>query len=321
MENDTSKNFLCHLLTVVREYPDGIIQGEITKILKTSKQRVNYHIKKAKANGFIEVDKKGNLTFIRITPIGKQALIGGCKRINDTINIHFHISKINMHSYVFSIPIIRYAPDSASFKRYWILKIEGHNTHAYHLKGFVTGVSLKIIGHTLIVYFKGFDIPYSMEFAPPLMSFTVNKLDEVRIELERRFCILIDNRKAKCVNQHIANQIPDLKGNVSLRNQVTLYLGRNAQSVLGEMKTKAYVTIDSTPPPYPNIETNDLVYEEKLLAMPELIYELASDTLVRKESQLYERILPDNKKIMQKLANMSPMREIALITAILIASR
>ena len=84
---------------------------------------------------------------------------------------------------------------------------------------------------------------------------------------------MIDVDKAVIVNQHIAN-VSDVLSKVSSKSrQVQVNLNRKAVSALNTLDQEAWAKIDWSKG-RPEIETNDLAYEEKLLLMPEKVFSL-----------------------------------------------
>jgi len=76
------------------------------------------------------------------------------------------------------------------------------------------------------------------------------------------------------------NQLKDFNENIvedlaiiALGTKIEVDLGRKAESIHGEMKQEAKAWIDKSQG-QAEIETNDLLYEEKLLLMPEKVFEI-----------------------------------------------
>ena len=87
--------------------------------------------------------------------------------------------------------------------------------------------------------------------------------------------VTIDPGSAEVVNQHIANETPELNEAVDNHSRHEVNLSRKALSFFpSQLQAKAYYDRSRGPL---DIETNDMLYEDKLLLMPETLHDLKTE--------------------------------------------
>jgi len=242
-----------------------------------SKQRLNYYLKKAFNKGLVEKQRLGRITLYKLTPLGEQFLKDS-KKFLVTYEEKKFIQHVRIHHLAIKIPIEIDNPRLNVKKKN---PLKNWTEQYFKIEGL--RVTIKKTTKHIIVYFHEFKIPASQKFMLNIMLYLAKYLNALKERLWHRYKILVDISKATIQDQHLANYLPVLneiaKKTTSKQSRITVYLGREATSLFGEpIKNKeAWALIDwskSRETGMPEIETNDLLYEEKLLLMPEMIWAL-----------------------------------------------
>jgi len=120
--------------------------------------------------------------------------------------------------------------------------------------------------------------------------------------------ITVDPFNAKIISQHIANESPEYENGVDKTLTVSKKLHRKVGGpFLSDLEAKAWIDRSEG---MLEVETNDLIYEEKLLEMPETLYDLKTDLIpimedfaknIRLHLEVQRQTLKTLKKIEDRL--------------------
>ena len=264
---------------------------QIQKLTKIPRRSLFRYLKFLYKSGLVEKQKLGKITLYRITQLGKDALkhkkFDKCKKsaknkcqisirtseVNTVIkklDKNLFIDNVRVHDLVVKVPIVRHNSQLKPEK----LNDKIKNWVEAYFKLSDLKVTIKVTTRHVICYLYRFTLPANLQFFVSLGLYLAKFLINLERVLWQRYRILIDVEKATIINQHIANECRFLSKVLSKGKQVTVKLNRKAVSPLGNvLNQEAYAKIDFSLG-VPEIETNDLMYEEKLLLMPEKVFSL-----------------------------------------------
>ncbi len=285
----------------------------VAKTLGISKQRLHYYLKKAYEMGLLEKKKAGIVTFYKLTPHGIDLLKNSKKSLvtyeDDKKTSHSHdfdrkfIKNVRIHHFTVKFPI---EIDNERLKAGRENELKNWNERYFKIHGLK--VTLKKTTKHIIAYFHEIKIPADSRFFANLTLYFARYFNALKEILWQRYRILIDIGKAQVISQHLANYIPVLTEladkTTTKQSRITVYLGRNAKTITGEIDQEAYAEIDYSKfreTGLPEWETNDLLYEEKLLLMPEFVFAL-DKKLTPAINWLAENIIT-HKQVLEDMKN------------------
>ena len=292
---------------------------QLIRLLKIPERTLYRYLKFLYQNKLVEKAKKGKITLYRLSQLGHDLLKQSknltnikqlpkkrktAKKVSirtsevDTVikkSDENLLSDVRVHDLVIKVPIVRSNPSLRAEKvndkvRNWVEK---------YFKLSDLNVTVKVTTKHVICYLHSFSLPANLGFFASLGLYLAKLLISLERALWQKYRILVDVEKATIINQHYASQADWLRDVTSKNKQVTVQFNRKAVSPLGNLlNQQAWAKIDWSQG-LPEIETNDLVYEEKLLLMPEKLFQL--DVKVSYLIGLFSRFIESQVKFYEKL--------------------
>ena len=263
MSKRSRENFLL-LYRILKAINKGMYPAQIARQLRLSKQLVWHHVKRAEKNGLIKFEFKTNFSSYRLTEKGLEFL-----RKVKSVSIPSTKASVRLHNLAIKFPVLRDNPNAVwegeNELRNWVEK--------YASLSFPIGVTIKKTTRSVIVYFHQFSTRRG-EFLSDFYNWVVKGIILVQQFLLREKGILIDVMNGEVLRQHVANEAPEFNKAIGKRTTVEVKLGRKAEAVYPS-REEARAWIDRSLGNV-DVETNDMLYEEKLLMMPEYMHEIAS---------------------------------------------
>ncbi len=301
MSKKTSKNVLL-LYRILKAVGKGMYPAQIARQLGVSKQLVSYYINRAEKKGMVKTEFRTNFKSIILTEKGLEFL----KKVK-RVSIPSTGSSVRLHNLAVKFPVLRDNPDAVWDRgnelRNWI--------ESYATVTFPVGLTVKKTTRSVIVYFHQFRTEKPM-FLSEFYNWVLRGIVLVQAWLSREKGVLIDVLNGEVLRQHIANEAPEFNKVVGKRATVEVRLGRRAESVYPSREdAKAWVdrSLGSV-----DVETNDMIYEEKLLMMPEYMHEVAKRFLPAVEEyarqiQLHIEVLNGIKRAVEELRDVLKPKE------------
>jgi hypothetical protein len=238
---------------------------QIARQLRISKQLCLYYIHKAEKLEYLKKELKTNFLSYVLLPKGEEFL-----REVKKFSLPSREKFTRLHNLAIKFPIINDNPNAAWEKENklnnWIEK--------YTVIKFPIGITLKKTTNHIIAYFHQF-VTKQENFLTDFYSWVLRGIYYVYYYLKKEKQIEIDIFNAEIIREHLANESPEFNQKVEKRKTVEILLNRNAKAIYpSQEQAKAWIdrsfgNVD--------IETNDMIYEEKLLLMPEMVFSLAEN--------------------------------------------
>lgn len=263
MSKKKPRNLLL-LYRILKAIRKGMYPAQIARQLRVSKQLVAYYVKQAEKEGLVKLEFRTNFKSYILTEKG----LGFIREVKK-VSIPSMKSSVRLHNLAVKFPVLRDNPDAR-----WDRENELRNwIESYSTLSFPIGVTVKKTTRSVIMYFHQFVTEKPM-FLSEFYNWVLKGIVLVQAWLSREKGILIDVMNGEVIRQHIANESPEFNRRVGRRTTVEVRLGRRARSVYPSREdAKAWIdrSLGNV-----DIETNDMLYEEKLLMMPEYMHEIAS---------------------------------------------
>jgi len=251
------------LYTLLSKISRGSYPKQIAHDLGLQRQLVEYHIKKLAAKNLLKLNFRTSCCIYELTTAGKTELHrlkaklsrhGGATSMSrfHKLNVKFRIAKDNPQA----------AWESENQLNNWIQK---YSTIQFPIK-----VTVQKNPDTVVLMFHEYRTSTAM-FMTEFMQQVFRGVWFAKHWLGERG-IVLDESTAEITDQHLVNERPDLNGKIDDKITTAVHLGRPAQGLF-PMKGVGKAWIDRSQGE-PEIETNDMLYEEKLLMMPETVSEL-----------------------------------------------
>ncbi len=272
----------------------GMYEAQISRQLKTPRQTMHNRIKRLIDIGLIKIDVKTSCTLYKITRLGyislssynaqlSRYLRGKDKTRMHRLNIKFKITDNNLK-----------AKFDKNYKiNNWI--------QSYTSIKFPIGITLKKTTKSIIVMFHEFETKKSRcltEFFQHVMRGTTYAY----YYLKKEHKITIDIFSGIVTDQHLINESPEFEKKIDKNKTTVMELARISKSVFPtEIKAKAWIDHSKG---LPEIETNDFLYEEKLLMMPEYTEKIAQTFIptmeeLTKQIHLHLQVQKDTQVLMK----------------------
>jgi hypothetical protein len=258
---------------------EGRYSAQISRQLKIPETTCNDHIKRLLAYGFIKVDVKDIAIFYKLTKKGADFIRDYRLRISryggeqgktrlHRLNVKFNILEDNPTAHF----------ETEHEMNNWIQK--------YTRLTFPIGITLQKNPKSVVALFHEFETDKSQTFTD-FFSHVMRGVYYVYQYLMKKHQIKTDIFDLEVVSQEIANERPDLDGKLDNKKITTLGLNRTAKSFFkADFKGKSWLDYSKG---MPELETNDLLYEERLLMMPETIQAI-NDNFTPALNELTEQI-------------------------------
>lgn len=236
----------------------GSYAEKISRQTKTPVSTVKDRIRMLLDNGFVKVDVKSSATFYKLTKKGYEVI----KAYNAGFSRYLRQKKNRLHRLNVKFPILEDNKEAKFDREHklnnWIQK--------YTTLSFPIGVTIKKTSKSIIAMFHEFETDNTRTLTD-FFNHVMKGTNYVYYYCMKRLDIRIDIFNGEVIDQHLVNEMPELKGKIEESKTTTLSLNRKAKSFF-KTKINAKAWIDHSKG-MPEIETNDFLYEEKLLAMPE----------------------------------------------------
>jgi len=266
-QKTSQKNFRNFLLLyrILRRIQKGMYPSQIARQLRISKQLCLYYIHKAERLGYLKKELKTNFLSYVLLPKGEEFL-REVKKFSLSVREKF----TRLHNLAIKFPIIKDNPQ-AEFDK----KVEINNwVKQYSVVKFPIGITIEKTSKSIIAYFHQF-VTKQENFLTDFYSWVLRGIYYIYYYLKKEKQIEIDIFNAEIIREHLANESPEFNQKVEKRKTVEILLNRNAKAIYPSQE-QAKAWIDKS---FGNvdIETNDMIYEEKLLLMPEMVFELSKN--------------------------------------------
>lgn len=246
---------------ILKYIKEGQYEASISRLMKVPRTTTQERIKRLLALGLIKVDIKSSATFYKLTKDGYQILQLSNRR---TFSLPTRKAKTRMHRLNVKFRILK-DNEKAKFEaehqlNNWIQKFT-------RIK-FPVGITIRKTPKSIIAMFHEFETDNS-RVIEDFFNHVMRGTQYIYYYCKRKLDIEIDVFDMEVLDQHIVNEKPELAGKIEERKTTTLDLNRRAKSYFKtNLKAKAWLDHSRG---IPEIETNDFLYQEKLLAMPEKI--------------------------------------------------
>jgi predicted transcriptional regulator len=259
-------------VNILKLIEEGKTRPEIQSILGLYPTKAQYYLNRLESWGFIKTIRSYPRTY-ELTPKGKRALLEGdiqLKTLRPSGAPLPRGKKVRIHAVQILIPVLKRGQDLPLKKeinlRGWVQRIV--NMEAV---GIPLDATVEITTKNVRVYLHSVEIPQNLT---ALMKFSeyVGKIVNVVATVFRAYGWALDVINYRVVNQHLEQTAEEYEE--VAEGGVEIDLNRKAKAVTGnEMEQKAKAWTDKSPGAL-TIETNDALYEEKLLRMPENVDEI-----------------------------------------------
>lgn len=238
----------------------GAYTTQIARQLNIPRTTVQSQIKRLLANGLIETEFVSTFKSYKLTAKGYRAL----KCYGDEISRYLRQSNRRLHRLDVNFKILRDNPN-AKFDK--INRRFNNWIPEYTKVTFPIGMTFLRTPNTIVVKFHEFETSKRMCLTD-FFSHILRGCFYAHHFLRTRYKIEVDIPD-RITDQHIVNERPDLKGKVDEKKTTTLCLNRKSKSIVDtDIEAKAWLDHSKG---LPEIETNDFLYEERLLKMPETV--------------------------------------------------
>lgn len=281
-------------------------QGQYAKQIaigtERTRQAIQYHIRKLEKDGLIERDVRTSCSFYRLTNKGRQFV----KNYKLPESKHFSppITKARHNNFVMKFPILIDNPEAK-----WQEEVSAH-TWVKKKDILYNPVPLTIIKTTknVLIYVHEFETDNKM-----FLSDYIRKTDKARFfvyfYLKKEKGIEIDLINGETISEETAKIMPELEGEINPSKKTMIQFQRDAQSFY-PTKTNARAWIDNSKGK-PEVETNDMLYEEKVIMMPERIEKLekAFDKITENQVIFAENLATHLKVLEDMSATLKAIRD------------
>ena len=286
LSNFYSKSFILTYRILVR-LNSGLYPKQIARQLSISNQLVHYHIKKLEGLNYVKKVIKSSITVYELTDKGKQFLTTLKSKLNQNKKFSIPMSEdIRTHNFIIKYPILK---DESKMKFEKTIEM---NNWSYGTKRltYPLGITIKKTTNNVIVYLHQFRANDFSEY----LNYLMKSLVFVYTYLKERG-ILIDVMNGKTLGQHLALTLnkqttESLEKIIGKRLYTEVNLGRTAKSVYPtDLKAKAWVdrslgTLE--------LETNDMMYLENFILMPERVtrFEKLGEFIIEQQYQFSKNL-------------------------------
>lgn len=236
--------------------------SQIARQLSVKRTTIDYRINRLHAKGLIEMEVYSSCKLYKLTNEG-NIYIEKYKMPKTSLPT----KKSRLHTLFVKFPILKDNPNAKwdrvnrSFKN-WVPK--------YTTVTFPIGITIKKTPKSVILCFHEFETARNRSFTD-FFNWVMRGTNYAYYYLMNKQGIKIDVFNGEVTHQHIGNEEPDMQGDPKIKT--TVGLKRKAQSFYPtDIKAKAW--FDKSKGPW-DWETNDLLYQERLLLMPENVHVIA----------------------------------------------
>jgi DNA-binding MarR family transcriptional regulator len=273
-----AQNFLL-LYKILYGIKKGAYPSQIAKRLGISKQLVNYYLKRFLKENLIEKEFRTSFSKYKLTEKGIEYLkklkiklkrmekVKASKNLFNTYERNF-LQNYRLHNLAIKFPILEENKE-LSKNLNWDKEIQLQNWNT-QIKQFIPyGITLKKTTKSIIVYIHQFQTKDFSDFINKILIVNTFVYDFLQ-----KNGIKINIYDGKVISQHIASKIQNniaetIKQKVGHKATAEVDFDREAKSIYPtELKAKAWIDYSFGDM---EIETNDLVYLENFILMPERV--------------------------------------------------
>lgn len=288
-----SRLYTYKLLLAIKK---GQYPAQIARQLKIPESTIKSRIKRLIKLRFIKEDLRTSFVIYRLLPKGYNYN----QRYKDELSRYLRGKrKTRLHRLNIKFPITDNNLNVTLQKSYslnnWIQE--------YSKVVFPIGITIKRTPKSIIAMFHEFETTRGQALTD-FFSHIFRGTYYLYYYLKKEKGITIDIFEGKLTDQHLINETPELKDIVDRKKTTIIDLARKAKSVFPTIiGAKAWLDHSRG---LPEIETNDFLYEEKLLLMPENIEKLANALTpaiveLTKQINLHLEIQKQTLKVMKKM--------------------
>lgn len=283
----------------------GLYSDEIARQIRMKKGSVSRFIKKLEEFNYISRVLRSNCVIYEVTPKG-HAWMNDYKMARSGKNTNSSLSmkekNTRLHNLAVKFPILKDNKE-AKFDK----KVEINNwTKQYSTLSYPMGMTLEKTTKSVIVYFHQFQTTQEM-FLSDFYNWVFKGTYYVYYYLMKQG-ITIDIFSGEIIREHIANESPELNDRIPKNKTVEVGLDRKARAIFpANFMAKAWLDRSMGDV---DIETNDMIYQEKLLLMPENIHSMRQDlenlgpTLqaLTQQINLHLQVQEDTRKVLAEMS-------------------
>jgi DNA-binding MarR family transcriptional regulator len=281
---------------------NGHYAGSIGRQMNISRTTTQDRIKRLLALGLIKVDVKTSATFYVLTKKGYESI----KEFDSRLSRHpRQTGKTRLHRLCLKFNIVKDEGKMVFDKEYelnnWVQKF-------IKIK-FPVGITIRKTPKSIIAMFHEFESDKG-RCLNDFFNHIIRGSYYVYYYCAKNG-LELDLFSLEVIDQHIVNEAPELAGKIDDSKTTTLDLQRQAKSYFKtNFRAKAWIDHSKG---LPEIETNDFLYEERLLSMPEAVYNLQQNMIpilsgLAKEINLHLVVMQDMRDSMHEMRD--TMKEI-----------
>lgn len=296
---------------------DGVNPAKIAKLLKISQPALHKKLKRLEQKSMVKLLRTYPRSYV-VTPAGRElnhadSMVKLFPKKPKTSDVKKPLSlpvrktsqkepffqpSINFHDFKVKLPISQKGREIRGGK-----KVELNNWMAenFHIT-LPVKLTLTLTTRSAILHYASRELPRNASFYTEFLKWFVMGIDGASSFLASHGW-RVEKHRAKIISQHIAQKTAErVDKEIPPRTVIEIDLNRKAQSLTGNMEQNGRAWMDKSR----NIaeaETNDMLYEQKLLAMPELVYQLAMDySYLAKTTADFRENLESHLEIMRKIS-------------------
>lgn len=244
----------------------GMYASQIARQLGLDRRKVEYHLKKMQAAGLVALDTSTSCKIYTLTDSGQAFLeMPDAKKLS----VPTTKKRTRLHTLRIRFPIIKDNPRAKFEKEYklnnWIQR--------YTTIKFPIGITIRKTTKNIEAIFHQFETATEATMTD-FFSWVMRGTYYVYYFMMNQLGIQIDIFSAEITQQHLANEDPDLLGETDTKQTTRIGLNRKAQGFLPTNIDAAAWLDYSQGKDRPDWETNDFLYQERLLLMPETVHQM-----------------------------------------------
>lgn len=269
---------------------------QISRQLNIPRSTIQDRLKRLIDIGLLKKEIKTSCTLYKMTRLGyiylssyraelSRYLRGKSKTRMHRLNIKFRIIDNNI---------------KAKFEKNYKLN---NWIQRYTTVKFPIGITIKKTPKSVIAMFHEFETKRSSSLTD-FFQHIMKGINYVYYFLIKEYKIKIDIFSGIITDQHIVNEMPELDKKLDKKVTTVMDLARVSKSIFPtEIRAKSWIDRSHG---MPEVETNDFLYEEKLLMMPEYIEKLSSTFMptmqdLSKQIYLHLQVQKDTQIIMKEI--------------------
>lgn len=293
-----SRRYTYKLLVMIK---NGAYAAQISRQLKEPESTIKSRLKSLERRHMIAVDFKSCFKVYKLTAKGYRVLKSLSFYYSDENSRHLRQSNARAHKLSILCPIVKDNPN-ARFEK--INKRFSNWMPQYCRVTFPVGLTFLKTPKNIIIKFHEFESE-GRTYLTDFLGHVLKGCFYAARFLKDKYGIEIDIPE-KITDQHLVNEAPEYSERIDDKMTTEIDLNRETKSLL-VTKGKAKAWIDRSKG-MPEIETNDLLYEEKLLMMPENVDRMAGEFMAalddfRKEIRLHLEATREWKDTAKEIRN------------------